>query len=92
LRPPWSSAAHPLAAALEDVRDALRSDLGLLVCPDADDLPARGSQTLVGVIVARHVGLDLRAPELGVLLGPRRVCRAAVPEAAVDKDGDAELA
>jgi len=60
--------------------------------PESDDLPTCGSKTLVSFDVTCDVGLDLRAPELRVLLRPRGVSGATMPEAAVDKDGDVEAA
>ena len=60
-----------------------------LVAPDAEDGPAAGAEGAGDEAVAGAVGGDLFAPEGGVGFGPGGVNRAAVPEAAVDEDGEA---
>jgi hypothetical protein len=59
---------------------------GVLVLPHSDDSPAGVGKAPVGVSIALAIPLDLRAPPLGIRRGPRHVQRAAMPEAAIDKD------
>ena len=59
-----------------------------LVAPDAEDGPAAGAEGAGDEAVAGAVGGDLFPPEGGVGLGRGGVERAAVPEAAVDEDGE----
>jgi hypothetical protein len=60
------------------------------VGPRANHDPTIFLKTPIGVDVTLPVRQDLRTPEVSVRLGPRRVLRAAMPEAAVDEDRDAE--
>jgi hypothetical protein len=57
--------------------------------PCANHSPPDCSKSFVSIAVTLFVGDDFRAPELGVLLGPRRVPWAAVPEAAINEDSNA---
>jgi len=57
-----------------------------LVLPGSQDLPASFPELCVGISISALVGLDLLAPEVGVIGGPGRVLGAAVPEAAIDED------
>ena len=59
-----------------------------LVAPDAEDGPAASAEGAGDEAVAGAVGGDLISPEGGVGLGPGGVERAAVPEAAVDENGE----
>lgn len=65
--------------------------LGELVLPETQHAPAASAKLAGDKPVAGLVGGDLPAPEFRVLFGLGGVERAAVPEAAVDEDGDAEL-
>ena len=62
---------------------------GEFVLPDPEDAPAHGAEGAGDAAVAGAVGGDLLAPKSGVLLGLRGMERAAMPEAAVDEDGEA---
>ena len=62
---------------------------GQLMFPDAEDAPAEGAEGAGDEAVAGAVAGNFFAPELGILLGLGGVERAAVPEAAVDEDGEA---
>ena len=59
-----------------------------LVAPDAEDGPAAGAEVAGDEAVAGAVGGDLISPKGGVGLGRGGVERAAVPEAAIDEDGE----
>ena len=59
-----------------------------LVLPDAEDGPAAGAEGACDEAVAGAVGGDFLSPEGGVGLGPGGMERAAVPEAAVDENGE----
>jgi hypothetical protein len=61
----------------------------ILVLPKTESQPARFGQAAVGIRISSAVRLDLVAPPLRVRLRPRCVNGAPVPEAAVDKNGDA---
>ena len=64
--------------------------LGLqLVFPNPQHAPAEGAERAGDEAVAGSVAGNFFAPELGILLGLGGVERAAVPEAAVDEDGEA---
>ena len=65
--------------------------LGDLVFPDADDSPAQSLEFGVDPLVAGHVAVDFLVPVGAVGCGSSAVLGAAVPEAAVDEDGDARL-
>src|SRR5436309_12131737 len=59
-----------------------------LVLPDDEDTPAHGFQLFLVKPVPFHVSLELPPPERGVCLWQREVVfGAAVPEAAVNEDG-----
>ena len=62
--------------------------------PDYDDVPTEGAEGGGGASVAGAVGVDFRAPEVGVCFGEAVVLAVvvAVPEAAVDKDYRAQAA
>lgn len=72
--------------------DALGGLLGVFVFPHSDGEPAGLGEFVVGVLVSALVRFDLVAPEIGVVLGPSAVDGTAVPEAAIDVDGDLGLA
>lgn len=55
--------------------------------PDAEDGPAEAAELAGDVAVAGAVGGELGVPEGPVVLRAGGVTGAAVPEAAVDKDG-----
>ena len=59
-----------------------------LVLPDAEDGPVAGSEGASDEAVAGAVGGDLLSPEGGVGFGLGGVERAALPETAVDEDGE----
>lgn len=81
--------AHALTASFLHYRgDPQSGRRGVLVLPDANDLPAIGSELLISVLVAVLVLSYLRAPETRVELRGAQVIGAAVPEAAVKEDGD----
>lgn len=61
---------------------------GCLVFPEAQDGPALCREVFGGLQVAGHVPVELGAPPVGVGLGTGGVLGAAVPEAAVEEDGD----
>lgn len=61
-----------------------------LMLPDANHGPTAYTQVAVYLAVTGPVALDLLPPERRAGLRPRYVLGAAVPEAAVDEDGDAE--
>jgi|SRR5579883_469313 hypothetical protein len=62
--------------------------VGVFVSPDTNNRPAQRPQSLVSVGVSRAVGLDLFAPKVRIAFGPRGVFRTAMPETAIDKDGN----
>lgn len=62
---------------------------GELALPNAQDVPAEAAKGAGDEAVAGAVGGDFFAPEGGILFGLRGVERAAVPETAVDEDGEA---
>lgn len=64
---------------------------GEFVLPDPKYAPARFAEGAIDKAVARLVARDLFAPESGVLPALGGVERAAVPETAVDEDGEAEF-
>lgn len=57
---------------------------GVPMLPDSDDLPARVTESLVGVPVAPHVGGELLDPPVPVRLRHRCVLGARMPKATVD--------
>lgn len=59
-----------------------------LMLPDAHHRPAGFAKRCVYPSIPGDVCLELRAPELRVGLRPGRVLRTAMPEAAIDVDGD----
>jgi hypothetical protein len=67
---------------------AIRCIYRTLVLPDPEDRPPECLEALVGVPVTTSVRLELLPPPTSVVLGPRPVLRAAVPEAAVDEDSE----
>jgi hypothetical protein len=80
----------PLSLALlDDIRNALGCTVRYLMRPHANYLPAIGPQPDIGVTIAFLVGQDLRTPEFGILLRPRRVFRTAMPKTPVDEHSDA---
>jgi hypothetical protein len=60
----------------------------MLVSPNADDAPTRSAETLIGICVPGSIGFDFFTPKLRVVFGPGSVFRAAMPEAAINEDGD----
>ncbi len=59
-----------------------------LVRPEPEYRPAEGSQTVVRVCVPSLVRFDLLPPELRIPFRPCGVLGTAMPEAAIDEDGD----
>ncbi len=62
----------------------------VLMLPKPEYRPARLPQSDIGITIARHVSEEFVPPPRGVRLGPRSVCRAAVPKAPVDHHRDLE--
>lgn len=60
--------------------------------PIAPDHPAASSQHRVGLTVAFDIVVELPRPPVGIRRRASCVLRAAMPEAAVDEDGQSELA
>ena len=60
----------------------------VLMLPSPDDDPSCLAQTLIRPAVTGDVGVKLGPPPVGVRLGSHGVLGTAVPEAAVDEDGD----
>lgn len=63
-----------------------------LMLPNPQHTPAARAERAGDKAVAGAVGADLLPPKGGVGFGLRAVERAAVPEAAVDEDGELEAA
>lgn len=59
------------------------------MCPHTQNLPARCAKPIVRIGVSSHVRLDLRTPEIRVLLRPGRMGWAAMPKTPVNEDCDA---
>jgi hypothetical protein len=59
------------------------------VTPNSNHGPAGFLQSIVRVAVTGDVGFDFRPPPLGVVLGPGAMLRTPVPEAPVEKNGNA---
>ena len=60
-----------------------------IVLPDRDDRPAEALQIVSFTLIAGDVAVEFGLPEFGVVLWQRVIAlRAAVPEAAVDEDGE----
>src|SRR6218665_1685507 len=59
-----------------------------LVRPESQRRPAVGLEPCVRIRVTLTIGLDLLPPEVRVPLRPCGVLGAAMPEAAIDEDGD----
>lgn len=64
---------------------------GEFVLPDAKDAPAGFAERAVDEAISGLIAGDFGEPEFRVLLGLCAVDRAAVPEAAVDEDGEAKF-
>lgn len=62
------------------------------VLPDSEQAPAAPSEEKVHRAVPFLVCCNFRDPEVGAGFGHATVPAAAVPEAAVDKDGEARVA
>lgn len=73
---------------VEHREDSARDGVGGLVLPRADDMPAGGAESAVDAPITRGVAFELRAPIADVATGCIAVLRAAVPEAAINEDGD----
>jgi hypothetical protein len=71
----------------EEVVDAICREIRILVFPYADHMPPGVVKRFIGRTIAAAVRFDLLAPPIRVRLGPRRMLRAAVPEATVDEHG-----
>jgi len=56
--------------------------------PKTKDSPASACQTLIRVPISTPVAIDLLAPPRCVCFRPSSVRRTAVPEAAIDEDGN----
>jgi hypothetical protein len=61
---------------------------GVLMFPCPDDEPSGLTEAFLRPAVPRDVGVELGPPPVGVRLRGDGVIGAAVPEAAVDEDGD----
>jgi hypothetical protein len=61
----------------------------IIVLPKPYDMPPGGFEPFIGLAVALDVLVDLLAPPICIGLGPRTVYGTSVPEASIDKDGDA---
>ncbi len=72
-----------------DAMNPVGSVARILVFPDTHDGPSCGVKAGVDLLIALHVSFKLRRPIVGVGLRRRSVFGTAVPEAAVDKDGNA---
>ena len=59
--------------------------------PDSHDLPTEFAECAGDQMISRLVGGDLLPPERGVVPRLDEVPRTAVPEAAVDENGQSEL-
>jgi hypothetical protein len=77
------------AAAPYDFADPRRGVQRILVFPDLDYLPAGLLKLVRRLAVALPRSGELRTPPLSVVPWKSAVLRAAVPEAAVQIDGDA---
>jgi hypothetical protein len=60
------------------------------VFPDSQRCQPYSGKTLIGVAISRTVRLDLPAPEVGTGPWHDEVVRAAVPEATIDEDVQAD--
>src|SRR4051812_3963740 len=74
---------------MSSLLDPVRGGVGVLVLPNAHDLPTGLAQPSVSLSVPRDVALDLRAPPLGVVLRPCPVERTPMPKTPVDEDSHA---
>ncbi len=59
--------------------------------PDADDFPSLPAELALDALIAGHVLLAFTVPKCAVGFGAGVALWAAVPEAAVDEDGDLVL-
>lgn len=73
------------------VAHLLGGDPRILVRPKAKHVPVGISQRLIDCSIALPVGCQLCLPILPVGAGQRAMVGTAMPEAAVDEDGDARL-
>ena len=62
---------------------------GRLMLPYPDNTPSQGGEPLVCIPVTLFISLDLRAPILRILFGPRTVFRTTVPETPINKNCNA---
>src|SRR5262245_13391737 len=76
------------SSCVNDLSDAKRCSVWCFMPPNPHDLPSISPEPRVSVAITLLVRDDLGPPELGILLGPRRVLWATVPEAAIDEDSD----
>lgn len=60
----------------------------VLVLPNPYHGPARISKPSIGVSIALDIGLDFCSPPHGIVLWPRAVLGASMPEASVQEDGN----
>jgi hypothetical protein len=67
-----------------------RNPLRFLVLPVPKNLPPRRTQTHVDCYVSRPIASQLWPPVVAIALRVRTVIWTAVPETAVNKDGDAD--
>lgn len=67
--------------------DAVRRSKWVFVFPNTNDQPSVGFKLDTGTRIAFLVRKELRAPERLVGSRPRPMARAAMPEAAINKDG-----
>ena len=88
-RHPVGDGVHRLDHARRQVpQDRRECFVQSFVLPDTDDRPAVRHQPCGRVAIPLDVRLQLRRPPRSVVRRPRRVLRAAMPEAAVDEDSD----
>lgn len=55
--------------------------------PESQHTPSDASQPLIRVGIPGPIGFDLISPEVGVSFRPSCMLRAAVPETAIDENG-----
>jgi hypothetical protein len=77
------------ASFVDDCPDSIGGFVGIFVLPDSDADPTGFGEALIGVAVSGSVVGDLAGPERSVGGCDGVVLGTAVPEAAVDENGDA---
>lgn len=58
------------------------------VLPEAEHRPPTSAQTCIGQTISFHITVELRTPVVSVRFRPCAVPRTAMPETAVDEDGE----